>query len=94
MVDMQPQLLLYHMPKWISIEAQESVARGHPRSATESYKKALKCTEFDEEEYSKGLHLPNVDFVFRTVEDVIQILYKEVQSIPRIPIANNLEETD
>ncbi|XP_062091762.1 uncharacterized protein LOC133797754 [Humulus lupulus] len=70
-----------------------SVARGHPRSATESYKKTLKCTELDEEEYSKGLHLPNVDFVFLTVEEVIQILCKEVDSIPRIPNANNLEET-
>ncbi|XP_030489062.2 uncharacterized protein LOC115705765 isoform X1 [Cannabis sativa] len=70
-----------------------AVARGHPRLATESYKKTLKYAEFDEEEYRKGLHLPNIDFVYRTVEEVIQILCKEVKSIPRIHNDNKLEET-
>ncbi|EXB36983.1 L-aminoadipate-semialdehyde dehydrogenase-phosphopantetheinyl transferase [Morus notabilis] len=49
-----------------------SVARGHPRSATESYKKTLKHVEFDDEEFHKGLHLPNMEFVFRTVEQLVQ----------------------
>uniref|UniRef100_A0A5B7AJU2 holo-[acyl-carrier-protein] synthase n=1 Tax=Davidia involucrata TaxID=16924 RepID=A0A5B7AJU2_DAVIN len=50
-----------------------SVARGHPRNATESYKKTLRQTQFGEEEYHLGLHLPNVSFVLRTVEELIPI---------------------
>ncbi|KAG2669450.1 hypothetical protein I3760_14G035100 [Carya illinoinensis] len=51
-----------------------SIARGHPRSATESYKRTLKRSEFNNEDYHKGLHLPNVDFVFRTVEELILLM--------------------
>ncbi|PON33074.1 4'-phosphopantetheinyl transferase superfamily [Parasponia andersonii] len=69
-----------------------SVARGHPISATENYKRALKHVEFDEEEYHKGLHLPNVEFVFQTIEQLIQILCKDVDNIPRIQDASKLEE--
>ena len=49
-----------------------------------SYKKTLKQIEFDEEEYHKHLHLPNIEFVFRTVEQIVQILGKDLCSIPRI----------
>ncbi|XP_024029400.1 L-aminoadipate-semialdehyde dehydrogenase-phosphopantetheinyl transferase [Morus notabilis] len=69
-----------------------SVARGHPRSATESYKKTLKHVEFDDEEFHKGLHLPNMEFVFRTVEQLVQVLCKEGYSIPRIPNTNKAGE--
>ncbi|KAL6989311.1 hypothetical protein U1Q18_015059 [Sarracenia purpurea var. burkii] len=48
-----------------------AIARGHPRFATESYKKTLKRTDFDEEQYHLGLHLPNSSFVPRTVEQLI-----------------------
>ncbi|KAF5470143.1 hypothetical protein F2P56_010676 [Juglans regia] len=51
-----------------------SIARGHPRSATESYKRKLKRIEFNNEDYHKGLHLPNVDFVFKTVEELILLM--------------------
>ncbi|XP_040995027.1 L-aminoadipate-semialdehyde dehydrogenase-phosphopantetheinyl transferase-like [Juglans microcarpa x Juglans regia] len=51
-----------------------SIARGHPRSATESYKRTLKRSEFNNEDYHKGLHLPSVDFVFKTVEELILLM--------------------
>lgn len=51
-----------------------SIARGHPRSATESYKSTLKRAEFSEDEYLAGFHLPDVSFVLQTVEQLISIL--------------------
>lgn len=48
-----------------------TVARGHPSYATESYKRMLKRTEYEEEEFRFGLQLPNVDFVLKTVEQLI-----------------------
>ncbi|KAM7268688.1 hypothetical protein ACFE04_010854 [Oxalis oulophora] len=50
------------------------VARGHLRLAEETYKKTLTRTEFDEEEYHKGLHLPNNKFISKTMEELISIL--------------------
>ncbi|XP_038710584.1 L-aminoadipate-semialdehyde dehydrogenase-phosphopantetheinyl transferase-like isoform X2 [Tripterygium wilfordii] len=52
-----------------------SVARGPPRSATESYKRTLNKVEFDEEEYNQGLHLANASFVWKTVEQLVQVAY-------------------
>ncbi|KAL5568605.1 hypothetical protein UlMin_025180 [Ulmus minor] len=69
-----------------------SVARGHPRFATESYRKTLKQIEFDEEEYRKGLNLPNVRFVLRTMEQLVQVLCKEVSGIPKIVDTVEVEE--
>jgi hypothetical protein len=60
---------------------QVSIAKGHPRSATESYKRALKRIEFNEEEYHMALQLPNVDFVSRTVEELISVLHPKVYDI-------------
>lgn len=51
-----------------------SIARGHPRAATASFKKTLKRVEFNEEEYNKGLYLPNASFIFKTVEDLSFLL--------------------
>ncbi|KAG5556973.1 hypothetical protein RHGRI_007277 [Rhododendron griersonianum] len=53
-----------------------SIAKGHPNNATENYKRTLKRTEFDEEHYHLGLHLPNVSFVQRTVEQLIPVSSK------------------
>lgn len=51
------------------------IARGQPRAATTSYRTTLKQIKFDDEEYYHGLHLPNASFTFRTVEDLIQVIY-------------------
>ncbi|KAI4347873.1 hypothetical protein L6164_008650 [Bauhinia variegata] len=51
-----------------------SIARGHPRSATESYRTTLKKVEFNEVEYQLGLHLPSVDFVTLSMEQLISVL--------------------
>ena len=64
------------------MDLQASIARGHPRSATLSYRKTLKGSEFNLEEYHEGLHLPNVDFVSRTVEELISVLHGEAHNIP------------
>ncbi|KAI8563414.1 hypothetical protein RHMOL_Rhmol03G0109700 [Rhododendron molle] len=53
-----------------------SIAKGHPNNATETYKRTLKRTEFDEEHYHLGLHLPNVSFVQRSVEQLIPVSSK------------------
>ncbi|KAF7148425.1 hypothetical protein RHSIM_Rhsim03G0098000 [Rhododendron simsii] len=53
-----------------------SIAKGHPNNATETYKRTLKRTEFDEEHYHLGLHLPNVSFVQQTVEQLIPVSSK------------------
>lgn len=58
------------------MKLQISVARGHPRMATESYRKTLKQSEFTEEEYNFGLHLPNVSFELRTVEQLISLSFR------------------
>ncbi|CAH1438159.1 unnamed protein product [Lactuca virosa] len=47
-----------------------AVARGHPRMASESYKKTLKQTHFDNDLYKLGFHLPNPRFLTRTVEEL------------------------
>ncbi|XP_016552178.2 L-aminoadipate-semialdehyde dehydrogenase-phosphopantetheinyl transferase isoform X2 [Capsicum annuum] len=47
-----------------------SIARGHPMYATGSYKTTLNQTQFNDEEYNLGLHLPNTSFIFRKVEDL------------------------
>lgn len=75
-----------------SIKSQVSVARGHPKSAVESYKRTLKHVEFEEDEYHKGLHLPNVKFIFKTVEQLVQVLCKAVYSLPRTPNTSKVEE--
>ncbi|GMG99481.1 hypothetical protein Nepgr_001321 [Nepenthes gracilis] len=49
-----------------------SGARGCPRMATESYRQVLSRTEFSEDEYHLALHLPNVSFQQRTVEQLIE----------------------
>ncbi len=50
-----------------------SVARGHPKAAAGSYKTTMSQLEFDEEEYHKGLGLPNVTFVAQTLEQLILV---------------------
>ncbi|PWA75101.1 4'-phosphopantetheinyl transferase superfamily [Artemisia annua] len=47
-----------------------AVARGHPRDATENYKKSLKQTHFDTDIYKLGFQLPNPVFVTKTVEEL------------------------
>ncbi|VFQ81280.1 unnamed protein product [Cuscuta campestris] len=48
-----------------------AIARGHPVAATTNYKKTLKRTMFDENEYRQGLHLPNAaGFVLREVDEL------------------------
>ncbi|XP_077241547.1 uncharacterized protein LOC143882046 [Tasmannia lanceolata] len=47
------------------------VARGRPNTAIESYRSTLSRVNFEEEEYSLGLHLPNTGFILRTVEELI-----------------------
>lgn len=59
-----------------SIKLQVSIARGHPRSASGSYMRTLRRSEFDEKEYHAALHLPNVGFVSRTVEQLIPVSHK------------------
>ncbi|KAL2326668.1 hypothetical protein Fmac_025726 [Flemingia macrophylla] len=53
-----------------------SIARVHPISAATSYKTTLKKVDFTEEEYTLGLHLPNVDIFKLGVEQLISILQK------------------
>lgn len=50
-----------------------SVAKGHPKSATESYKRTLRQSDFDEEDYNKGLYLPDAPFLSKNVEQLISI---------------------
>ncbi|XP_022945093.1 L-aminoadipate-semialdehyde dehydrogenase-phosphopantetheinyl transferase-like isoform X1 [Cucurbita moschata] len=50
-----------------------AVAKGHPRSATESYRRTLTRTEFEPDEYRAGLLLPNISFVSKSVEQLISI---------------------
>jgi len=53
-----------------------AIARGPPTSADISYKSTLKKVGFSEDEYNIGLHLPNVDFVEQSVEQLVLILQK------------------
>ncbi|KAK2400433.1 4'-phosphopantetheinyl transferase superfamily [Trifolium repens] len=53
-----------------------AIARGPPKSADISYKSTLKKVEFTEDEYNIGLHLPNVDFVELSVDQLVLILQK------------------
>ncbi|KAK1421193.1 hypothetical protein QVD17_23356 [Tagetes erecta] len=50
-----------------------AVARGHPRIATENFKKTLKQSHFDNDFYKLGFHLPNPVFVMRTVEELCSL---------------------
>ncbi|KAH7536937.1 hypothetical protein FEM48_Zijuj03G0039200 [Ziziphus jujuba var. spinosa] len=68
-----------------------SLARGHPRSAASNYKKTLDVTDFDEAEYHKGLNLPNTRFSLRNVEQLIQVLCKEIYRVPRPRIHNTVD---
>ena len=54
-----------------------AVARGHPRFATENYKRTISKAEFDVEEYHMGLNLPNVAFVTRFIEQLIPVSHGE-----------------
>ncbi|KAG5237875.1 L-aminoadipate-semialdehyde dehydrogenase-phosphopantetheinyl transferase [Salix suchowensis] len=54
-----------------------AVARGHPRFATESYKRTISKAEFDVEDHHKGLNLPNVAFVTRIIEQLIPVSHGE-----------------
>lgn len=54
-----------------------AVARGHPRFATENYKRTISKAEFDAEEYHRGLNLPNVAFVTRIIEQLIPVSHGE-----------------
>ncbi|KAJ4720588.1 L-aminoadipate-semialdehyde dehydrogenase-phosphopantetheinyl transferase-like [Melia azedarach] len=53
-----------------------AVAKGPPRSATESYKRTLTRSDFDEEDYNNGLNLPNAPFLYYSVEQLIAFLCK------------------
>lgn len=55
---------------------QVSIAKGHPRSATDNYKRTLAKVDFNEEDYNKGLCLPNTPFVIQTVEQLVSLLRK------------------
>ncbi|OMO62586.1 4'-phosphopantetheinyl transferase superfamily [Corchorus olitorius] len=52
-----------------------SVAKGHPRSATENYKRTLKQIQVSQEEYNESLLPPNARFVFRTVEELVSVIH-------------------
>ncbi|XP_023767655.1 uncharacterized protein LOC111916270 isoform X2 [Lactuca sativa] len=52
-----------------------AVARGNPRMASESYKKTLKQTHFDNDLYKLGFHLPNPRFLTRTVEELCALFH-------------------
>ncbi|CAK7325234.1 unnamed protein product [Dovyalis caffra] len=69
---------LFELPKrhWVA------VARGHPRFAAESYKRTITRAEFDEEEYHKGLHLPNVAFVTQIIEQLVPVSQVKESLIP------------
>ncbi|PIN26643.1 Alpha-aminoadipic semialdehyde dehydrogenase-phosphopantetheinyl transferase [Handroanthus impetiginosus] len=68
------------------------IARGHPRTAIKSYMKTLKQTEFDENEYNLGLHLPNASLMFLTVEDLIQLC--DHADSPSINVSRNPRVSD
>jgi hypothetical protein len=53
-----------------------AIARGPPKSADIRYKSTLKKIQFTENEYNIGLHLPNVEFVDLSVEQLVLILQK------------------
>ncbi|XP_015578332.1 L-aminoadipate-semialdehyde dehydrogenase-phosphopantetheinyl transferase isoform X1 [Ricinus communis] len=55
-----------------------SVAKGHPKEAVDSYKRTISQLDFDEVEYHKGLYLPSVRFVERTIEQLIQFSHGAV----------------
>lgn len=67
----------------LSFLLQAAIARGPPTSADISYKSTLKKVDFTEDEYNIGLHLPNVDFVEQSVEQLVLILQKAFDSEPR-----------
>ncbi|KAF7811527.1 L-aminoadipate-semialdehyde dehydrogenase-phosphopantetheinyl transferase [Senna tora] len=60
-----------------------SIARGHPGSAARNYKTALKKVDFGKEEYHMGLHLPSLDFVQLSVEELISVLQKAMKCTHR-----------
>ncbi|XXG52743.1 hypothetical protein AAC387_Pa03g0977 [Persea americana] len=58
-----------------------SVAKGHPKTAVNSYKGTLQRSEFELEEYHSGLHLPNMGFTLRTVDEIVQIFVRESSGV-------------
>lgn len=63
------------------MDSQASVAKGHPKTAVNSYKGALQRSEFGQEEYHSGLHLPNMGFTLRTVDEIVQIFVRESSGV-------------
>ncbi|XP_076902160.1 uncharacterized protein LOC143556805 [Bidens hawaiensis] len=59
-----------------------AVARGHPRNATENYKKTLKQSHFDDDLYKLGFHLSNPMFVIKTVEELCSLFPSNAQVQP------------
>jgi 4'-phosphopantetheinyl transferase len=49
------------------------IAKGHPSIATEDYKKTLKQTDFEEEDYLLGFNLPTDSFEMLTVEQLLTV---------------------
>jgi len=74
--ELMHQLFKIFVPYAYFLVLQVSIARVHPISATTSYKTTLKKVDFTEEEYTLGLHLPNVGIVKLDVEQLISILQK------------------
>uniref|UniRef100_A0A1D1ZFA5 holo-[acyl-carrier-protein] synthase n=1 Tax=Anthurium amnicola TaxID=1678845 RepID=A0A1D1ZFA5_9ARAE len=48
-----------------------SIAKGHPRNATESYRCTLMRTNIEDEEHCSWLALPNTQFVLRWVDELV-----------------------
>ncbi|CAK9149212.1 unnamed protein product [Ilex paraguariensis] len=71
-----------------------SIAKGHPGIATESYKKMLKQTEFDEKEFYLSLHLPNVGFKLWTVEELIQVFVREADILTGISRNSDMTQAE
>jgi 4'-phosphopantetheinyl transferase len=51
-----------------------AIARDPPKLADISYKSTLKKIQFTEDEYNIVLHLPNVEFMDLSVEQLVLIL--------------------
>lgn len=73
--ELMHQLFKIFVPYAYFLVLQVSIARVHPISATTSYKTTLKKVDFTEEEYTLGLHLPNI-VVKLDVDQHISILQK------------------
>lgn len=71
---------------------QVSIARGHPSSAAESYKRTLKRVDFGEQEYCLALHLPNGSFKLQTVEQLVSAQCIAVYGSPAADIAHRFQD--